>query len=51
MYISQDRIFQNEDGESYVKLYGHGPSEVICTEEVIPPTWKDVTSNGRFSCE
>ena len=50
LYISRDRLFQNEDGETYVKIY-KGHSEVIRTEEVIPPSWDAVTCSGRFSCE
>ena len=50
MYISQDRLFHNEDGETYVYIY-KGKSEVICTEEVVPPSWEAVTCSGRFSCE
>ena len=51
MYIGRDRLYQNEDGETFVNIYNNAPSEVIMTEEVIPPTWEAVTCNGRFSCE
>ena len=52
LYISRDRLFQNEDGETYCKIYREEASEVIiATEEVTPPSWEAVTCNGRFSCE
>jgi len=51
MYISRDRLYQNEDGETFVNIHNNTPSEVIIAEEVIPPTWEAVTCNGRFSCE
>ena len=50
LYISRDRLFQNEHGEEYCKIYREA-SEVIRTEEVTPPSWEAVTCNGRFSCE
>ena len=50
LYISRDRLFQNEDGETYCKIYRQ-TSEVISAEEVTPPSVEAVTCNGRFSCE
>ena len=50
LYISRDRLFQNEDGETYCKIYRQ-TSEVISAEEVTPPSYEAVTGNGRFSCE
>jgi len=52
LYIRRDRIFQNADGESYAFIYGGElASEVIIAKEVVPPSYKAVTCNGRFSCE
>ena len=50
LYISRDRLIQNEDGETYCKIYRQ-TSEVISAEEVTPPSVEAVTCNGRFSCE
>ena len=50
LHISRDRLFQNEDGETYCKIYRQ-TSEVISAEEVTPPSVEAVTCNGRFSCE
>jgi hypothetical protein len=50
MYISRDRLFQNEDGETYCKIYRQ-TSEVITAEEVTPPSYEAVTCKGRYSCE
>ena len=50
LYISLDRLFQNEDGETYCKIYREEASEVIiATEEVTPPSWEAVTCNGKYS--
>ena len=51
MYIRRDRLYQNEDGETFINISPTLPSEVIKVEEVVPPSWEAVTCNGRFSCE